>query len=169
MPQKCLEVSRLKRKQNHLVVTDSRAEDLRKKYRDKDLFGGNREKAIQRDKEKCVKCEMTRQEHKIKFFKDITVDHIDGKGRNSNSKNHSLDNLQTLCCVCHGRKDGSRCRDKIKLKSVYSAIYKSKEHAEHRRKIFRIASKKYREANLEKVRKSANLSRKRRRAKILCP
>lgn len=79
-------------------------------YRDNERFGGNREKAIQRDGEKCVKCGMTRNEHKFTFNSDITVDHIDGKGKNTpyHLKNNDLDNLQTLCLPCHGRKDNRR-------------------------------------------------------------
>lgn len=72
------------------------------------LFGGNREKAIQRDGEKCVKCGMTREEHKIKFSgKDITVDHKDklGSGVARNLKNNDMSNLQTLCIPCHASKD----------------------------------------------------------------
>lgn len=74
------------------------------------LYGGNREAAIQRDGEKCVKCGVSRNEHRTKWGMDITVDHIDGTGKNTpqHLKNNSLDNLQTLCLVCHGKKDGQR-------------------------------------------------------------
>lgn len=68
-------------------------------------FGGNRERAIKRDGEKCVKCNMTRVEHYDKWGRDITVDHIDNQGRYSKNKNHELNNLMTLCLACHGRKD----------------------------------------------------------------
>ena len=77
-------------------------------YRDKARFGGNREKAIQRDKEQCVDCHMTRQEHWQQYGKDITVNHINGKGRNSKEKDHRLENLETLCLRCHGIKDELR-------------------------------------------------------------
>lgn len=79
----------------------------RTEYRNKYLFGGNREAAIQRDGEKCVRCGVTREEHLVKFGKDITVDHIDGRGSKTpkHLKNNSLDNLQTLCLSCHGVKD----------------------------------------------------------------
>lgn len=75
--------------------------------RDRRMFGGNREKAIQRDGEKCVKCGMTRDEHREKFKTDITVDHIDGKGNGVPlaQKNNDLSNLQTLCHNCHMLKD----------------------------------------------------------------
>lgn len=75
--------------------------------KNKHVFGGNREKAIQRDGEKCIKCGMTRQEHRQRYGFDITVDHIDnmGTGKPEALRNSSLSNLQTLCCVCHGKKD----------------------------------------------------------------
>lgn len=73
-------------------------------------FGGNREKAIQRDGEKCVLCGMTRKEHRSKYGRDITVDHINGKGRNTpkEKRDNRLENLQTLCLRCHGLKDIAR-------------------------------------------------------------
>jgi len=36
---------------------------------------------------------------------DITVDHKDGNGSNTKHKNNCLDNLQTLCSSCHGKKE----------------------------------------------------------------
>lgn len=71
------------------------------KYR----FSGNRDKALLRDGYRCVNCGMTDTEHRLKWGCSITVDHIDGNGRFSINKNHSLSNLQTLCLVCHGKKD----------------------------------------------------------------
>ncbi|NCB27318.1 MAG: HNH endonuclease [Bacteroidia bacterium] len=91
------------------------------RQRDIGYFGGNRELAIARDGGKCVMCGMTRDEHKRKFKRDITVDHKDGKGINSKVKNHALDNLQTLCCPCHGKKDGLM-RKKWPVKSMDSLI-----------------------------------------------
>ena len=80
------------------------------KAQNKDRFGGNRELVIQRDGEKCVVCGMTRQEHRDRWAKDITVDHIDGLGRytSRDERNNDTDNLQTLCLRCHGRKDNAR-------------------------------------------------------------
>lgn len=77
---------------------------------DKEHFGGNREIVIKRDGERCVKCGMSRQEHIERFGRDITVDHIDGNGRNNpaQTKNNQLHNLQTLCLPCHGEKDIAR-------------------------------------------------------------
>lgn len=77
-------------------------------------FGGKREEVIQRDGEKCVQCGMTRAAHRAKWNRDITVDHIDGNGRNrpAKLKNNDLSNLQTLCIPCHSKKD-----NKNKLKT----------------------------------------------------
>jgi 5-methylcytosine-specific restriction endonuclease McrA len=81
-----------------------------KEYGDKSYFSGNREKAIQRDGEKCTKCGLTRKQHFITFGKDITVHHIDGNGKNNivKEKNNSLENLVTLCLKCHGAEDSKR-------------------------------------------------------------
>jgi hypothetical protein len=75
---------------------------------DRSRFGGNRELAIQRDGEKCVKCGMTRQKHRDTYGCDITVDHMDYMGSSvpKHLKNNDLSNLQTLCKKCHGKKDG---------------------------------------------------------------
>lgn len=71
-------------------------------------FGGNRLKALKRDSFKCVLCGMSNEEHKIKYGRSITVDHIDGNGRYSKTKNNAVSNLQTLCLPCHGAKDIKR-------------------------------------------------------------
>ncbi len=81
-----------------------------KKIRDFKRFGGLRKKVIKRDKGKCVNCGMTRDEHILKFGCDITINHKDGKGRNSKIQNHKIDNLETLCLTCHGKKDAVRRR-----------------------------------------------------------
>jgi 5-methylcytosine-specific restriction endonuclease McrA len=81
-----------------------------KAYIEKTLYGGKREIVIQRDGEKCVKCQMTRTEHQEKFERDLAVDHIDRRGFNVSidEKNNDINNLQTLCFPCHVRKDSNR-------------------------------------------------------------
>lgn len=80
------------------------------RYADNLYFSGNREKAIMRDGGKCISCGITREEHIRKYGFDITVDHIDGNGRYNDKslRNSILENLQTLCVSCHGKKDGGR-------------------------------------------------------------
>lgn len=79
-----------------------------KTYNLKRNFGENGLKALERDNFKCVKCGMTNEEHIKTFRRRITIDHIDGFGRNSKTKNNDTSNLQTLCLVCHGKKDIKR-------------------------------------------------------------
>lgn len=62
--------------------------------------GGMRRYVLDRDNNRCVKCGMPDEEHKNKYGRPITIDHKD-----RNRKNNTLDNLQTLCLSCHGKKD----------------------------------------------------------------
>lgn len=62
--------------------------------------GGMRRQVLARDGYKCVKCGMTDAEHHLRWNRAITIDHKD-----KDRKNNHLDNLQTLCLICHGRKD----------------------------------------------------------------
>lgn len=62
--------------------------------------GGSRAEVLDRDGHACVKCGMTDAEHKAKWSRPITIDHI-SKDRSDNLPA----NLQTLCLTCHGRKD----------------------------------------------------------------
>lgn len=71
-------------------------------------FGGMREVVINRDKGKCIKCGMSRIEHKKIYGCDITINHKDGTGRNEKETNNNIDNMETLCLSCHGRKDSLR-------------------------------------------------------------
>lgn len=76
------------------------------KYR----FGGLRESVLERDNWACVKCGFTNEQHITDFKRSLTVDHIDGNGRHSKTPNNNLENLQTLCLKCHGKKDIKRRR-----------------------------------------------------------
>lgn len=62
--------------------------------------GGLREAVLERDRHSCVRCGMTDEQHKAKWNRPITVDHI-----NKDRSKNVMDNLQTLCLTCHGRKD----------------------------------------------------------------
>ena len=76
-------------------------------YRDKYRYNGLRELIISRDKGKCITCGMTKQEHKEKWGKDLTINHKDGTGFYTPKllKNNNMDNLETLCLSCHNKKD----------------------------------------------------------------
>ena len=62
--------------------------------------GGLRQDVLVRDDFRCVECGMTDVEHKAKWNRPITIDHKD-KDRSHNT----MENLQTMCLTCHGRKD----------------------------------------------------------------
>ncbi len=62
--------------------------------------GGQRKQILERDGYRCVDCGMTDDEHKVRWKRPITIDHVD-KDRSNNSP----DNLKTRCLTCHGRKD----------------------------------------------------------------
>jgi hypothetical protein len=100
-----------------------------RRSQDKRLFGGNREIAIQRDGEKCVKCGMTREENRLKYGRDITVDHIDGRGVGVpvHLKNNDLSNLMTLCFKCHGTKDGIQSNHAISAVLTREQVRKIRE------------------------------------------
>lgn len=102
-------LKRVEKQKKDYMKTEKMKTYLREK-RDRDRFSGLREKIIKRDGGKCVDCGMSREEHILKFGCDITINHKDGKGRNSKKKNNSKDNLETLCLVCHGKKDVVRRR-----------------------------------------------------------
>ena len=67
--------------------------------------GRNRETVMSRDGHACVRCGMTDKKHKEKWDRPITIDH-----KNKDRSDNSLDNLQTLCLSCHGRKDNTNYR-----------------------------------------------------------
>ena len=82
------------------------------KWRDKNVFGGNKFKALERDNWECQECGLSQEQSIILFNRKLFVHHIDGHGRNSKDKNHNLDNLITLCPRCHGKIHGEESRNK---------------------------------------------------------
>lgn len=68
--------------------------EYRRRAKDNYSFGGNREKALERDKYTCQRCGAT---------EDLHVHHRDGNGVTTpkEARNNALDNLQTLCRSCH--------------------------------------------------------------------
>lgn len=86
--------------------------------RDNRNFGGLRKKTLQRDNYSCVECGLNNEEHQKKWKRSITVDHIDGFGRYSKIKHNSMENLQTLCLSCHGKKDHRKKGVKNKMRKL---------------------------------------------------
>ena len=87
------------------LCRENRNPSMIARHKDNERFGGNRIKALTRDKYTCQRCGMVDEAHKKIYGRGITVDHIDGKGRNASVKNNSLDNLITLCLSCHAYKE----------------------------------------------------------------
>ncbi len=98
--------------------------EYRREYYAKKRFGSleNKLNVFERDGYKCVKCNITMDQHLEKYNCQLTVDHIDGNGRFSDSPNNDLNNLMTLCLSCHGKKDAKRA-DYSKRRS-----YKNEAH-----------------------------------------
>jgi 5-methylcytosine-specific restriction endonuclease McrA len=84
-------------------TTSVNHKDYRKK--DRHRFSGLRLLIFTRDGFKCVGCGMSMAEHITKWGKALTINHIDGQGRNSKTPNNDPSNLETLCLRCHGHKD----------------------------------------------------------------
>lgn len=76
--------------------------------KDRFRFGGLRQAVWDRDGNKCIGCGMGQEEHQELYNKRLTINHINGQGRNSLRPDNRLENLETLCLPCHGRKDGLR-------------------------------------------------------------
>jgi hypothetical protein len=68
-------------------------------------FGGLRREVLERDAHTCQICGMTDKEHRERWDREITLDHIDGRGRYNDHPNHVKENLWVLCLSCHGRRD----------------------------------------------------------------
>ena len=82
----------------------NRHKEIMEGYRNNIHFGGNREKALERDNYGCRLC------HKTHHEVLLTVHHSDFKGRGCNNPNNNLDNLITLCNSCHAKIHRRRSR-----------------------------------------------------------
>lgn len=79
-----------------------------KGYFNRVRFGGLRETILSRDGYRCRACGLTRDEHLEAFRADLTIDHIDGRGRYAETPNNDPENLRTLCVTCHAVADNFR-------------------------------------------------------------
>lgn len=86
-----------------------------KKTNNRARFSGLKPFILERDNYSCLHCGMTNKQHIKKWGYELTIDHIDGKGSNVpvKLKNNEIDNLQTLCMSCHGKKDALRGHGKL--------------------------------------------------------
>lgn len=78
--------------------------------KNKARFGGLRLEVFNRDKNQCVDCGMNQKEHVKRWGKSLTINHINGVGRNSVIPDNRIENLETLCLKCHGIKDSKRTK-----------------------------------------------------------
>jgi 5-methylcytosine-specific restriction endonuclease McrA len=85
----------------HQITIDQRKKDVQR-------FAGLRYIVLKRDEYKCVGCGMSQDEHIKRWGKSLTINHINGIGRNHRKPDNRLSNLETLCLKCHGHKDGPR-------------------------------------------------------------
>ena len=93
----------------------------------KTRFGGVRILVLERDNYTCQICEMTDEEHREKWDRQITVDHIDGEGRYSMDPHNEIENLWTLCLSCHGSRD-----------SIRNWISKGKEYSNDKMELYKL-------------------------------
>lgn len=77
--------------------------------RDEQYFGGNREKALERDMFSCVLCGLNHHED------SLVVHHKDLSGGRGIKTNNSMRNLMTLCRSCH-----AGLHRRISKKGVYN-------------------------------------------------
>jgi 5-methylcytosine-specific restriction endonuclease McrA len=76
---------------------------------------GLRQQVLERDNYKCVVCGMTAEEHIKKWKRGITVDHI-----NRIHSDNRIENMQTMCLSCHGRKD---LKPELRERKVVNKIF----------------------------------------------
>lgn len=71
------------------------------KWRDKNRLGNNTQKVYERDNFQCTMCGMSQEQHLTLFNRKLIIHHNDENGRLSNTPNHDIDNLITVCFRCH--------------------------------------------------------------------
>jgi len=75
--------------------------EYHKKKKDLERFGGNKEKALERDGYRCVGCGISEEEHKGIKGRGLYTHHVNGEGRGNSTPDNRLENLITLCGKCH--------------------------------------------------------------------
>lgn len=86
---------------------------------------------MERENGKCQECGMTNEEHRARWGRRLTVDHVDG-----DLTNNDPSNLKLLCLPDHASKDGLRTHispiadQKEKVIEMYKAGYSQRKIAE---------------------------------------
>lgn len=113
--------ARVKKMQEYLERYNNKPEvkERQRKKNDEINFGGNREKALERDNYTCTNCGITQKESYIKYKRDLYVEHKEGKS-------NELNNLITVCKVCHSEKVLKKAREigNETLLQKYARLYK---------------------------------------------
>lgn len=69
--------------------------------REKCRLNNLRQDVYERDNFQCTRCGMTQEQHLVLFNKKLIIHHEDDNGRLSDTPNHTMDNLITVCFRCH--------------------------------------------------------------------
>lgn len=101
------------------------------KYKDIERFGGNKQKVLERDGNKCILCTETQKLH---------IHHIDGSGgshiRGYENVNNSMENLVTVCFSCHRKIHGYEHRIMQRFKTIDDIVRTMPKVIEEYRKLF---------------------------------
>lgn len=113
--------ARSKKMQEYSEIYKNRPEvkERQRKKNNEINFGGNREKALERDSYVCTHCGITQEESYKKYKRDLYVEHKEGKS-------NELNNLITVCKVCHSEKVLKKAREigNETLLQKYARLYK---------------------------------------------
>jgi len=101
------------------------------KYKDLERFGGNKQKVLERDGNKCILC---------KSITKLHIHHIDGTGGSSRrgykNINNSMENLITVCFNCHRKIHGFEHRNMKRFQSIDDIVRTMPKVIEEYRKLF---------------------------------
>lgn len=83
-------------------------------------YGMIKDEALKKLGSCCSMCRMTNDEHLRRWGTRLHIHHKDNNGRSTNKPNNELDNLEVVCCVCHGKKhmDSDRGRRMRELQLI---------------------------------------------------
>lgn len=84
------------KKNNYYRLNKDRVSYVKSIINDSNRFGGNKQVVLIRDNYECQECGLNNEQHIVIYGVGLHIHHKD-----SNNKNHDLNNLQTLCMRCH--------------------------------------------------------------------